>query len=111
MPVSRLLLVLLCLTVSGCFTVSPVLVEPSRPSYDQNEATSGIISDSPSGFIVTPHFVERYNGLVDLWGSRFVPALKRNEGISIVSGQYVIDRERMAKFVQMNLWRKSGRIP
>jgi phage regulator Rha-like protein len=50
------------------------------------EQTSGIIKaetlNGKKGFLVTPHFVDRYNALIEQYAERFFPPLLRNAGIT-----------------------------
>ena len=100
------------LGMTACTTVTPSTVIASAPSWDGTEQNSGIIGTFAGGFNVTEHFRDRYNALVDSYGERFAPALRRNAGLSIgPNGTFIIDPEHMEKFVRMNAWRKAGIQP
>lgn len=113
-----LLSVFLLVSLTACRTISgvyiPETVSSSTASFDQGQQTSGILEELPdgSGYVVTPHFVERYDALVALYGKRFTPELKKGEGLRVLEGGKIgIDNERMVKFLVMNKWRKSGIAP
>jgi hypothetical protein len=79
------------------------------PSFDQGGRNSGIISEYEGGFIVTPHFRDRYNGMIKTYGDKFTPSLKKDKGISPRrDGNYFIDQQHMVYFLDMNAWRKAG---
>lgn len=112
-------LVALAAICFGCAnTVTPKIVQSSQASWDSGEQTSGIIRVETIGttkfFHVTPHFRDRYNALVDIYGFRFQPPLTHDKGISPYffdppPGQdYTIDAEHMADFLRMNRWKKQG---
>jgi len=99
--------------VTGCAgTVVPRLVESQQASFDGNEQNSGIITSTPSGFVVTDHFRERYNALIATYGADFKPGLKPDSGIApIGGGQWLISKQAMVDFLTMNSWRKAGLKP
>jgi hypothetical protein len=102
----------LCVGCSAVSTVTPDRVESSAPSFDGNEQNSGVIASTPTGFVVTSRFRDRYNALVATYGRDFAPALRRDAGISrIDAGQYAIDKEHMVKFLTMNAWQKAQFAP
>lgn len=109
---------------SGCSTVTPdATPAPAVASFDGGDLNSGILRfDAPlGGFVVTPHFVERYAALTRTYGDStdpltglpfFSPALPLGFGLSqAATGEHVITPAGMACFVRMNTWRRSGRAP
>ena len=98
----------------GCGSIDPyvpdiVPIEEETPSFDGAERNSGIISTYEGGFIVTAHFRDRYNALIEDYGETFDPDLKKDEGTSPRrSGDYFIDKQHMVYFLDMNAKRKSG---
>jgi hypothetical protein len=106
--------ILAAIALTACnSTVRPALVEPAQASYDGNEQNSGILGADPAGggYLITAHARDRYNALVETYGRDFAPALTRDAGISKTEGGYVITREYLVKFLEMNRWRKSGLAP
>jgi hypothetical protein len=100
------------LSLSGCATQISPLTESSSPSYDGNDLNSGVIALVPGGQLVTPHWRDRYNGMIAAYGSRFTPALQVDDGIVPATApnapvEYFIDDEHAVKFDQMNEWRKA----
>lgn len=104
------LVVAYCL--AGCAsTVAPDTVQASQASFDGGEQNSGILSEERGGFLVTPHFRDRFNALADTYGEAFAPAVTRDAGMSRRGGAWFIDADHMVFFVRMNAWAKSGIKP
>lgn len=105
----------LLLAAGACTsTITPDRVTSEAASFDGNEQNSGVIAATPAGYIVTPHFVARYNALAKIYGDRFQPALLPDAGVTALLSnppQLVIDREHMVKFLEMNAWNKMGKTP
>jgi hypothetical protein len=104
--------------LASCSTVSPSHVEDKSPSFSSSgKADSGILAVAPgdAGFFVDAYLIERYNALIDRYGSDplFQPALKKNEGITFdkKSGQIIMSKRAMENFLLMNAWRKQGKEP
>jgi len=108
------------LLLSSCGTVIPDPVTSSAASFDANEQNSGIIAATPTGYLVTPHFRDRYNQLIAIYGPAFTPRLEADAGLvrapsealakeDPIAGQYIIDRQHLVYFVRMNIWHKMGR--
>jgi hypothetical protein len=97
----------------GCVsTTVPQRVEASQASFDGGAQNSGIILSTATGFVVTTHFRERYNAMIAVYGGDFVPPLKPDAGIApIGEDRWLISKEGMVRFVEMNTWRKSGLNP
>lgn len=109
-----LVLVAAALAASSCSsTVTPGHVQPNQASFDGGEQNSGILRFTPDGFLVTPHFHDRYAALAATYGRIFKPALLPDEGIMPAPDgvNWLVDAEHMAKFVEMNLRQKAGRAP
>lgn len=106
-------LVLAAFLFIGCAsTVTPAAVQSNQASFDGGAQNSGILATQPGGFTVTAHFRDRYNALVADYGTWFAPALQRDEGLlSVTSDVWFIDAAHLVKFIQMNSWKKSGRLP
>lgn len=109
----RTSLLLLTLFLAACSsTVTPATVPSHQASFDGNEQTSGILSRSPAGYVVTPHFRARYDALVELYGRDFKPAVTAGAGfVRDGSGNWIVDRQHMAYFLEMNAWRRAGLHP
>lgn len=99
--------------VSGCAsTVTPETVRSEEASFDGNQQNSGIILSTGSGFLVTGHFRLRYNALILVYGGDFKPALKPDQDIAPVGDdRWLISKQGMVNFLEMNTWRKSGLKP
>lgn len=106
--------VLICLILSGClwFTnPTPNIINSEIISYDEyGNQTSGIISISndKTGFIVTKRFIERYNSMIDKYGKKFAPELKKDQGVSKIDKTdfYFISNQSMGYFLTMNDMRR-----
>ena len=103
-----------CLLAVGCTsTVVPKPISSTVASWDGGQQNSGLIGkDNKAGyFLVTEHWRERYNGLVERYGKYYVPPLKQDEGITPTetNGVYRVDGQRVGKFIQMGWWFKEGR--
>jgi hypothetical protein len=98
------------LSTTGCATtVTPAPVVSQQASYDGNAQNSGIIMSTATGFVVTAHFRARYNSLIATYGGDFKPALKPDAGIApIGEDRWLISKQAMIDFLEMNAWRKSG---
>ena len=99
--------------VVGCgHTVTPDPVTSSQASFDGNVQNSGIVMSTPSGFVVTSHFRERYNAMIAKYGGDFAPPLKPDSGIApIGEDRWMISKQAMVCFLEMNAWRKAGLEP
>jgi hypothetical protein len=100
--------------LSGCALVQPDIIhtiptENMTPSYDGNERNSGILSAEPYGFKVTPNFVKRFKVMADKYSSRFTVTPDVDKHVTkTADGNYIIDRQGMVMFLDMNQWEKSG---
>jgi hypothetical protein len=110
--IAPLVILNICL-VSGCIsTVAPRPLQSTAASFDGDQANSGFIGFGPDGAAyITSHARDRYNGLIALYGRRFVPALQPDAGVrpGQTNGTWRIDAEHLADFARMNRWRKEGR--
>lgn len=102
--------ILLCCCLCGCLSwtnPTPDIIDGDVISYDEyGNQTSGIISVSndKTGFIVTKHFIDRYNSMIDKYGKKFVPELKKEQGISKIDNTefYFMSNQSMGYFLTMN---------
>lgn len=107
------LLIAFFLVVGGCTsTVTPGIVESHQASYDGNAQNSGVISSDAQGFLVTPHFHDRWTALVRTYGRDFKPAINLDDGwTDNRDGTWRVDKQRMVFFIEMNGWLRSGLKP
>jgi hypothetical protein len=113
MKTPLLILALVLALASGCAsTVTPDRVTAAAPSFDGNEQTSGVLSLNANGAVVTDHFRYRYNALVATYGQDFTPPLKGDAGFTaITSSRWLIDRQHLSQFLEMNAWHRAGLKP
>ena len=107
----RYIAIAMCsLALAGCAsTVKPDPVTATQASFDGNEKNSGIVSSHPNGFVVTAHFVDRYNALARIYGRDFTPPVKPNDGLlRITAERSLIDRQHLSQFLEMNAWHRAG---
>ena len=104
------LICLLCLT--GCWNYSftnptPDIIHSDQISYDEyGNKTSGIISvsDDKTGFIVTENFINRFNSMIEKYGKKFQPELKKNQGTYKIdkTNYYFMSNQSMGTFLTLN---------
>ena len=105
--------------VAGCTTLAPRPVRTTQASFDSNAAhtaqvqNSGIISADATGFLVTPHFIERYDALLANFGKRLTPARKPGDrtGITPAGINFRMNAETMLDFDSLNAIRKAEEAP
>ena len=110
---------LIVLIAGGCGTVTQSPVLSKNPSYDGGLANSGIINRYYGSYIVTESFKNRYNALIEIYGNSkledgspiFVPALKKDQGVSYVNKQWIMSIEAMSYMVRLSLLQKRGFKP
>jgi hypothetical protein len=101
------------LALSGCAgTVSADRISAAAASYDGNDQNSGILSVNALGYLVTAHFRYRYNALIETYGRDFSPPLTPDAGLTeITSARWMIDRQHLAQFLEMNAWHRANLKP
>jgi hypothetical protein len=109
-------LVMVCvvfLLLSGCAsTVTPERVDAAYASFDGAQQNSGVITSTPTGYVVTAHFRERYNALIATYAGEFNPPLKPDAGIApIGEDRWLIDKQHMVYFLTMNALRRARLEP
>ena len=105
-----LALLLVGLALAGCNTVIPGTVPSASASFDGNVQNSGIVEARAEGFVVTPHFRDRYNALIAVYGRDFAVPLRVDDGLTH-NGQWVIDRQHLSQFLEMSAWSRAGLKP
>lgn len=120
--VAFLLLALGWLLLPGCSsTVAPKPVTARQASFDPvpdakgNFQNSGVLGVTNHDYIVTPDLRARYNLLVWRWGSRFMPPVHPDDGLTplgvidhrtnaVPVTLWLMDKAHMDKFATMTLW-------
>jgi hypothetical protein len=95
---------------AGCSTtVTPRVVLSSEASWDGTNQNSGVIGFYGVCGVITPHARDRYNGLIDIYGKKFIPPIAFDYGISKHTNEnYLITPQGIVAFAQMNRWRRSS---
>ena len=108
----KTLALILCLALTACGTVKPERVTSAAASYDGNEQNSGIISANANGYVVTNHFRDRYNALAAVYGRDFTVPMTADAGLQQISDStWLIDRQHLSQFLEMNTWSRAGLRP
>lgn len=91
----------------GCTTVTPRTVNSSAYSFDGTNQNSGIIGFVGEQPEVTPHWRDRYNGMILVYAKRFLPPLVPDYGLTLTAtNTFLVAPEAYRDFVKMNRWRK-----
>lgn len=101
----------LSLFLAGC--VTPHIVQPKGPSLDGGVANSGIIQALPGKcFLVTPLFSERYESLVQQYGSKLIPPMTAPRWITPTgTNTFVITSDGIAAFAELDFYRRQHLSP
>lgn len=105
-----ILFVLLALTITSCVkTVKKEPIVASVPSWSGANQNSGFLyfTNLNSG-VIDSNAVIRYNLLIDKYGNKFLPPVKKNDGLVSEPPIFIIDAEHLEKFIRMNRWYKTG---
>lgn len=108
-----ILFVAAVVALAGCSSpVIPHAIDAREASFDGNAQNSGVITSTPSGFVVTDHFRARHNALIAVYGGDFSPTLKPDHEIyPIGEDRWLISKQGMVDFLEMNAWRRAGLEP
>lgn len=95
----------------GCGTVRPRPPVDHVASFDGTNQNSGFIGFAPDGRgIITAHARDRYNSLIGLYGSQFLPPLKPDDGLSAqADGTWLMDQQHITYFADMIRWKREGK--
>jgi hypothetical protein len=105
---------LIILFAAACAnTIVPRNVSTDIVSWDGNEQNGGFIDFTDrGGGIITPNARNRYNILISIYSTNFIPPLKFDDGITSTStNTFLIDAQHLSNFATMNRWHKSKRNP
>ncbi len=97
----------------GCSsTVTPAPVAVQQASYEAGEQNSGVLAPVPGGALITANARARYNGLIEIYGGEFIPAIAADHGVTPEGdGTFRLTNEALQKFILMSTWRRMGREP
>jgi hypothetical protein len=107
------ILFLTALLIAGCVgTVTPVQVVSTGASFDNGERNSGFLgwttNNSITYAIISEHARDRYNSLIDVYGNKIIPPIKKDYGVTDNKTNCFITLEALSNFAKMNRWRKNG---
>ncbi len=105
--------VILLVFVTSCAnTIFPHKTVSKEISWDNNEQNGGFIGFDNEGYgIITTHARDRYNNLITIYSTNFIPPLKINDGISLTpTNNFKIDSQHLSYFSRMNRWYKNKTI-
>jgi hypothetical protein len=107
------LAIIACLLLGACAgTITPKVIHERVASWDGTNQDSGFLGFAPAPDrrgILSAHARDRYNGLIEIYGTKFVPPIVKDDGIVATStNTFLIDPQHLQYFVEMNRWRKSG---
>jgi hypothetical protein len=90
-------------------TTAPKPVVSHQASFDGNVANSGIVAFKPEGFVVTKHWIERYDGLLTKYGARLTPIIFTGDRVGVVAqgDNFLVTAQVLVRFTRMNAWRKA----
>lgn len=99
---------ILAAALCGCTTVTPHTVNSSAYSFDGTNQNSGVIGERDDFMVeVTPHWRDRYNGMIAVYSKRFLPPLVPDYGLTpTATNTFLVTPEAYRDFVKMNRWRK-----
>ena len=119
-----LLLSVCLIPLVGCqsaLIIKPKPVVPAVVAYEGTEQNNGIISQDATGVVITPAKRDYYNGLIEIYGDAkwkdtglpcFVPAVKKDFGITPLGANYHVDNGAIQKvYVLLVAWYTAGRAP
>ena len=115
---------LILLLINSCANVTPTVGNSTVPNFDGNDLNSGIIKQYESvgsdgdfkkegSYQITPRARDRYNAYLDKYGSRFLPPIKKDFGVTPSqddSGNYDMTLEAASYWYQMILLMKRDRV-
>jgi hypothetical protein len=114
----------LCSCSSHPEVIRPQPQVDEQASFDGDAQDSGLVEMSNGVALVSAHFVERYNAMIQVYGTEaeFMPALKEGDGVTPASAEQLarhptrgslslMSARALVNFIKMNQWRKMGRVP
>lgn len=116
--INNFILIIVCtLFLTGCFaTVAPRPILVKTASYAGTNSNAGIIKTiindkgEVAYVILNKEAHDNYNMLINRYGSKILPKLNKDDGITILSNNtYQIDAEHFSKFALMAAWYKEGK--
>lgn len=105
------LIAALSLSVAGCGHVTPVIEEFSEPSFVGNERNSGVVQFTADGAEVTPRARDEYNHLISEHGSKTVPPITEDFGMTKMdNGNYKMTLEAVSRWKDLLIIRSRDRV-
>lgn len=108
-----ILIVVLCVALFGCSTISPALPAAHSIAYGtdglQDAGVKGVVVDVKTGekfLLISEKDREAFNVEVAKYGKMFVPPVTKDEGLIPYHGQWAARNDIMADFTVMNAFQK-----
>lgn len=95
----------------GC-TIAPRQIVYAKPSFDENNvANSGMLGMAAGGSeIIRASVRSNYNALITIYGTRYLPALRADDGITAyTNGTYLMDRTHLTGYLEMCVWKRNNK--
>jgi len=95
-------------------TIVPESTKTSVISWDNGEQNGGLIAlieiNHKTFGVITPNARDRYNILVNIYFTNFIPPIKFDSGITPTpTNTFLIDAQHLEYFTSMNRWWKSSK--
>ena len=97
-------------------TVTPKILQRDTISFDGGSQNSGLVMFLPDGSgLLTTNAANRYNFLINIYKSKFIPPIYQNYGLTYTNIQttnyYIISAEGLVKFGLMQHWKRNQIVP
>ena len=108
----RLIYVSLLVMILVSCTVAPKVLKRDTISFDGGSQNSGFVMFLSDGSgLITTNAVNRYNFLISVYKSKFIPPIDINYGLTYTNIQttnyYIISAEGLVKFGLMLHWKRN----
>lgn len=84
-------------------TIIPERIVDVQPSWEGNVQDSGVKGTIPGkGFEISQGALDRYNGLIGLYGETMIPKVIKDTGVLLEDGKIILTPEAMVYFMVMS---------
>lgn len=94
-----------CINTNSFTNKTPDIVYPTVISFDElGDQTAGLIFTENTKFILTKSAIDKYYALVDKWGDKEIPVIKKEDGIEKLNDiYYSMSAKAFYNFCRLNL--------